>query len=170
MPVTDRGVTDKDGAVERSTVLLVDDHPLTRDGLRNLLSAEADLEVCGEADTVAKARWLAGELRPDLVILDLDLPDGDAFDLLDELRSLPEPQRVVALAGGGRGDGEPEHALRLGASACVSKRSYGIELLRAVRTALLGQIVLGDDVIARLIRQRAGKRAGDGVARRQIAR
>lgn len=168
MPVTDRDGTGRDGAVVRSTVLLVDDHPLTRDGLRNLLSAEADLEVCGEADSVAGARWLAGKLRPDLVILDLDLPDGDAFALLTELRSQPEPPRVMVLAGNGRADGEAERALRLGASAFISKRAYGDELLRAARSAVAGHVVLGDDLIQRLVRQRAGD--GRSAVRRRVAR
>ena len=171
MPLTDRDAADGDVTGGPATVLVVDDHPLTRDGLRNLLSAEADLDVRGEADTAAGARRLAGELRPDLVLLDLDLSDGDAFELLEDLRSLPEPPRVVVLAGNGRADGEAERALRLGASAFVSKRAYGDELLRVARSALAGRIVLGDDVISRLVRVRtAGKNNGHAAARKRTAR
>jgi DNA-binding NarL/FixJ family response regulator len=146
-------MTDRDG-VRHATVLVVDDQPLMRDALRNLLSAEADLGVCGEADTVEGTRQLARERRPDVVVLGLELRDGDAFELLAELRSLADPPRVVTLAGNGRGDGEAERALRLGASACVSKRTYGDELLRIIRSAVAGQVVLGDALIQRLIRQR----------------
>ena len=137
-------------------MLVADGHPLTRDGVRVALAAEPNLTICGEADTAEQVRVLTRDRRPDLVILDLELPGGDAFELLSELLSLPEPPRVVALAGNSQGDGQAERTLRLGASACVSKRAAGAELLRAVRSALLGQIVLGDDVIQRLIRQRVG--------------
>src|SRR5689334_659174 len=106
---------DGDGAC--STVLVVDDHPLLREGLRSLFSAEADLTVCGEAETVAETRRLVREVVPDLVILDLDLPDGDAFGLLAELRSQAIPPRVLAFVGNGFADGEAERALRLGAAA-----------------------------------------------------
>ena len=139
------------------TVLVVDDHPIARDGLRSLLSAEPDLAVCGEADTAADGRRLAAELRPDLVILDLDLPDGDALALVGELRSRPAPPRVLAMAGNGQPEDAAERALRLGASAFVSKRIYGDELLKVTRDVLSGRTVLGDDLIERLVHRRTAK-------------
>ena len=145
----------------RRTVLVVDDHPIARDGLRHLLSAEPDLAVCGEADTAADGRRLAEQLSPDLVILDLDLPDGDAFALLGELRSRPTPPRVVTMAGDGQPADAAERALRLGASAFMSKRAYGDELLKVARDALSGRTMLGDDLIERLVHRRSAKRTKD---------
>ncbi|MBA3314267.1 MAG: response regulator transcription factor [Planctomycetota bacterium] len=159
----DRG---KDGAARHATVLVADDHPLTRRGVLSLIAGEADLTVCGEADTIAKTRRLSRELKPDLVILDLDLPDGDAFDLLEELRSWAERPKVVALAGCSEGDGEAERALRSGAAAFVSRRADGEELLRVLRSALAGHIILGDAVIERLLRQRLMRQRTSGVEKK----
>lgn len=164
-------MNDANGAAASSTVLVADHQPLLRDGLRNLFSAEPDLAVCGEAATAAELRRMAGELRPDLVILDFHLPGGNPFALLTELRSQPDPPQVLMFAGNDRADGEAERALRLGAAAFVSKRAYADDLLRIARQVLAGQVVLGDDVIQRLVRQRAGGHSnGNGDARRRVAR
>ena len=160
----------RDGTCGRSKVLVAEAHPLTRSGLLALLSAEPDLTVCGEADTAADVRRLARSLRPDLVILDLDLPGGDGFALLEELRSRPEPPRVLIFAGNGLSDDAAERALRLGAAAFVSKRVHADEFLQVTRSVLAGQIVLGDALIQRLVRQRVGgRKPAVGVARRRIA-
>jgi DNA-binding NarL/FixJ family response regulator len=152
-------------------VLVADDHPLSRRGVVSLIANEADLALCGQASTIFETRRLAMELTPDLVILDLEMHGGDSFQLLEELRSSSVRPKIVALAGSSEHDGEAERALKLGAAAFVSRRADGEELLRVIRSALAGNIVLGDAVIERLVRQRpplrraAGPpRDGDGIA------
>lgn len=144
------------GADGPASVLIVDDHPLVRDGVRLLLAREPGLSVRGEAGTAAEARRLSAALRPDLVLLDLDLPDGDAFALLAELASLPGRPAVVALT---ERDGDAEKALRLGARGTASKAAPAAELLATARDVLAGRVVLTDDVIARLVRPRPTPKA-----------
>ena len=77
-------------------ILIVDDHPITRQGLAQLINYEVDLEVCGEADGVKEARSLISELNPDLVLLDITLPDGSGLEVIkDTLAIHPECQILV---------------------------------------------------------------------------
>ena len=93
------GVNGGDGRPK--SVLVADDHTLHRQGVRQLPAA-ASLSLCGEAGTLAEARRLAADLRPDLVLLDSELPDGDGPAFVEELRSLPDSPEVVVLCGRGR--------------------------------------------------------------------
>ena len=92
------------GEAKCERVLLVDDHPMYRDALRALLSRETDFGVCGEAGTLADARRLYDELKPDLIILDLALPDGDGLAFLNESRGWAEPPKVLVVSACGEGD------------------------------------------------------------------
>lgn len=76
-------------------VLLVDDHPLYRDALRRWLSREPVMAVCGEAGTPAEARRVCDEHNPDLIVLDLALPDGGGLALLKESRGWADPKVLV---------------------------------------------------------------------------
>jgi DNA-binding NarL/FixJ family response regulator len=132
-------------------VLVVDDHPLLRVGIKTQLTAEPGFEIRGEAGSLAEARQLIGELKPDLLVLDAHLPDGDALELLDELKSRADRPKVFVLY---EQDGITEQALRLGAGAVVSKRTSTPDLLRIARQVAAGQVVLNDDLIHRLVRRR----------------
>ncbi|NLG75890.1 MAG: response regulator transcription factor, partial [Xanthomonadaceae bacterium] len=68
-------------------VLIVDDHPIVRQGLRRLIEAESDLEVCGEAETAREAKSLIRELEPDAVIVDVSLKQGDGLELVKDARA-----------------------------------------------------------------------------------
>ena len=70
-----------------ATILIVDDHPIVRQGLRRLIEAEADLEVCGEAETAREAKSLIRELEPDAVIVDVSLKQGDGLELVKDARA-----------------------------------------------------------------------------------
>ena len=76
-------------------ILIVDDHPLVRMGLRGLLEAESDLQVCGEAASLAEALGAARKLQPDLVITDLSLGDGNGLELIKRLLAQREGLRVL---------------------------------------------------------------------------
>ena len=143
------------------SVLLVDDHPLLRNGVRAALSEVSELSVCGEAGSLAEARRLVAELRPDLVVLDIDLPDGDSLAFVEELRSLPSGPKVIVFCGRDDPSGMDAVAIRLGASAFVNKRADGEELLRVVRDALGGRTYLSTEMIERLLKRR-GRPGGNG--------
>lgn len=138
-------------------VLVVDDHPLIRVGIKTQLTAEPGFEIRGEAGSIKEARGLIDQLKPDLVVLDAHLPDGDALALLEELKGKPDRPKVFVLY---EQDGITEQALRLGAGAVVSKRTAGRELVRIARQVAAGQVVLGDAMIEKLIRRRG--KGGEG--------
>jgi DNA-binding NarL/FixJ family response regulator len=71
----------------RRRIMIVDDHPIVRQGLRRLMEAEPDLEVCGEAETAREAKSLIRELKPDAVIVDVSLAQGDGLELVKDARA-----------------------------------------------------------------------------------
>ena len=118
-------------------VLLADDHPLLLDGVRKALAASADIEVVGQASSGAEALELADEAHPDVVLLDLRMPDPDGLACLQELkRKLPKTQVIVLSALD-----DPRHiraALRLGADAYVVKSVNPVDLASIIRQSVDG--------------------------------
>lgn len=135
-----------------SRLVIVDDHELIREGIKKLVRACADLKVVGEAADLRQAIALVAQVRPDVVVLDVSLPDADGLDGLQELRrGFPElpvvmlsmhPEERYALA-----------ALRVGALGYVSKASASADLVDAVRTATQGVRWLGPRVAALLMQE-----------------
>jgi DNA-binding NarL/FixJ family response regulator len=82
----------------RTTILIVDDHALVRDGLHVLLKTQEDMRVVGEAADHAAAATLAGALQPDIVLLDIDMPGGDIIGTLSQIRSCSPGSRVIVLS------------------------------------------------------------------------
>ncbi|MEV0197234.1 response regulator transcription factor [Nonomuraea sp. NPDC050691] len=146
-------------------LLLVDDHPIVRDGLRAALDGEPDLEVVGEASGGAEAVRLAGELAPDLVLLDLRMPGMDGVTALRELRALgPAAPRVLVLT---TFDTDVLTALEAGAAGYLLKDAPAHELVRAVRAAGRGETVLAPAVVGRLAEQ-VRKPARGALSRREL--
>lgn len=132
-------------------IVLADDHPVVRAGLRALLETEADLEVLGEAGTPEEAVRLGGRLRPDLVLMDLrfgEEAEGGA-QATRRLRALPEPPRVLVLTNYDT-DADILGAVEAGASGYLLKDAPPAELLAAVRAAAAGRTALAPAVSARL--------------------
>ncbi len=118
-------------------ILIVDDHPVVREGLELLIEGQADLVVCGEAASVDEALALMSEQKPDLVIVDLSLKDSHGIDLVRRIAGLDRKIRVLvysmhdeAFYGAAARDA--------GAAAYVSKNASGEETLKAIRDALDG--------------------------------
>jgi DNA-binding NarL/FixJ family response regulator len=117
-----------------TTVILVDDHELIRQGLRRAFERESDFTVIGEASTVADALSLAEAIRPDVIIMDLRLPDGSGLDATRRLRqALPQVGIVVLTMYAG--DEQLFGALEAGASAFVPKNTPAEEVVAAARHA-----------------------------------
>jgi DNA-binding NarL/FixJ family response regulator len=122
-------------------VLLVDDHPVVRQGLAALLSVQDDITVVGEASDGQMAIQLAGELNPDVVLLDLKLPGMDGVQVLAQLPGEPREPRVLILTSAT----EPawaERAMRAGASGVVYKDIDPDALVRAIRSVHDGNVLL----------------------------
>ena len=136
-------------------VLLVDDHPLVRSAVRQAISGP-DLEVVGEAGDCDEALVLAASLRPDLVLLDLDLPGRSGFEFLREVRAQDPAVRVVVLTVSGSND-DLVSAIRAGAVGYITKDVTAEALLSSVRSALHGDVPLPGPLAASAISSLAGR-------------
>ena len=122
-------------------ILLVDDHPSSRLGVRHMIETERDLEVCGEAGTAAEALAAAIKLSPRLVISDVTLPERSGFDLVQDLAARC-PEIPVLMLSMHSELTYAQRALQIGARGYLMKSVDGDELLRAIRTLLRGGIHL----------------------------
>ncbi|WP_432491021.1 response regulator [Kineococcus auxinigenes] len=131
-------------------VLVVDDHPVVRDGLRGVIDASSDLEVVGEASDgpSAVARSLA--LTPDVVLMDLRMPGGDGVAAIEELARRASPARVLVLTTYDSDD-DVLRAVQAGATGYLLKDAPVDELLHGIRTAARGGSVLAPAVASRLL-------------------
>jgi DNA-binding NarL/FixJ family response regulator len=145
-------------------VFLLDDHELVRRGLRDLLEAEDDLEVVGEAGTAAEALARAPAARPDVAVLDVRLPDGDGVEVCRELRSDHPELRCLMLTS--FADDEALYsAILAGASGYVLKQVRGQDLVEGIRRVAAGGSLLDPASTARVLdRLRGGAREDDELA------
>ncbi|MDX2644747.1 response regulator transcription factor [Streptomyces sp. PA03-1a] len=131
-------------------VFLVDDHEVVRRGVHDLLDAEPDIEVVGEAGTVGHALARGPALRPDVAILDVRLPDGDGIGVCRELRSRM-PELACLMLTSFDDDDALLDAIMAGAAGYVLKQIKGSDLVSAVRTVASGQSMLDPATTARLM-------------------
>ncbi len=124
-------------------VLVVDDHPMTRYGIAQLLQREHGLEVCGEADTAARALQLVESLKPDLVLTDLAMPGKHGLEFIKDMQAL-HPDVPVLVISMHEETLYAERVLRAGGRGYVMKHAGSEELLQAVHRVLAGHIYLGE--------------------------
>jgi DNA-binding NarL/FixJ family response regulator len=133
-------------------ILLVDDHPVVRHGLRGMLESEADLTVVGEAGSGAEGVELALREQPDIVLMDLRMPGGDGVEATGRLLAELPRTRVVVLTTY-ESDRDILRAIEAGASGYLLKDATPAELAGAVRAAARGETVLSPSVATTLVRQ-----------------
>lgn len=133
-------------------LLIVDDHPVVRDGLSGIFAAEPGFEVAGEAGDGAQAIRLAEALRPDVILMDLRMPGMDGVSAIAELARRGSPARVLVLTTYDT-DRYVLPAIEAGATGYLLKDSPRADLLRAVRAAAAGEAVLSPAVAAKLLSQ-----------------
>ena len=126
-------------------IVLVDDHAIVREGFKRLIQLEPDLDVVAEARNADEAVDAVTQHRPDLVAVDLSLPDGSGLPLIEHLGSIAPDMRIVVLS---MHDGEPyvSEAMRRGARGYVTKGVAPEELVAAVRAVLAGDQYLSSDL------------------------
>ncbi|ROS38201.1 response regulator [Amycolatopsis thermoflava] len=134
------------------TLVLADDHPVVRDGLRGIFTAEHGFEVLGEAGNGAEAVALAERVRPDVVLMDLRMPGTDGVHAIGELARRGNPARVLVLTTYDT-DSDVLPAIEAGATGYLLKDAPREELFRAVRAAARGEAVLSPAVATRLMGQ-----------------
>lgn len=133
-------------------VLIVDDHAIVREGLRVLLDDEADIHVVGEAGTGCEALEMVASVAPDVIVLDLVMPEMDGLETLRQLRRLSLPAQVLVLTTF-VDDQLVRDALQAGATGYLLKDALQQDLIKAIRDTANGQPALHPEVQRRIIRQ-----------------
>jgi len=158
------------------SVLIADDHPIFRDGLRRLLDGEPDLTVVGLAGSADETLSLSRERTPDILLLDIAMPGRNGLDVLRDLAARgPGQPRVIVLTAA-INETQMIEALELGARGIVMKSTTTELLLKCIRVVMAGQFWVGRDAVSNLVdglreaRRRRVERAADrfGLTARQI--
>ena len=147
-------------------ILIVDDHPVVRDGLRGMFQGDQDFAVVGEAADGAEAVRLAGDLDPDVILMDLHMPGVDGATAIQQLVERGSRAQVLVLTTYDT-DADVVPALEAGATGYLLKDAPRAELIRAVRAAQRGESVLAPSVATRLVSQ-LRTRSGDALSDREL--
>ena len=139
-------------SVKKCKVLLVDDHPIVRQGLALLIDREADLSVCGEAEGAHTAFHLIETLKPDIVVLDISLSGPDGLDVLKEIRTKTAALPVLILSMHDESI-YAERAMRAGANGYIMKQEATEKVLVAIRRILQGDVYLSDRLTNTMLQQ-----------------
>jgi DNA-binding NarL/FixJ family response regulator len=137
---------------KKCRVLLVDDHPIIRQGLGLLIDRETDLSVCGEADGAHSAFHAIETLRPDIVVLDISLSGPDGLDVLKEIRMKTASLPVLILSMHDETI-YAERAMRAGANGYIMKQEATEKVLVAIRRILQGEVYLSDRLTNTMLQQ-----------------
>lgn len=132
-----------------TTVLIVDDHPMVKEGVRAALSKAADVSIVGEADSGRSALELAAHFKPDVVLLDISLPDANGIDLIGDLRS---QGCAVVIFSAHRSERHVRAAMEAGASGYLVKSAKPRELALAIREAGEGGVPLSAEAATHVVK------------------
>ena len=156
-----------DSTIRPRTVFIVDDHPIVRDGLSQLINSENDLEVCGDAASVGSAIESLDSGLPDVVIVDLSLPDSDGMELIKLIRARSSHLPVLVLSMHDE-NMYAERMLSAGANGYIMKQAAADQLLTALRRVLAGGVYVSDQFAATVterLNDGDGTHMGNPVAR-----
>ncbi len=139
-------------------VLIVDDHPIVRDGLSMRISGQSDMEVCGEAEDVAEALRLIRQTRPDVVVIDIALKTGSGIDLIKRINLIDNSIRSLAISM--YNDSlYAERAIRAGAMGYLNKQVATRNITEAIRQVFDGKMYLSEQMTDRMLQlARSGER------------
>ena len=142
-------------------VLLAEDHEMMREGLRLLVNRQTDMETVGETDNGRAAVVLALELKPDVVVMDISMPEMDGLKATERLKTLSPEVKVLTLTRHAD-DAYLRKLLKAGASGYLLKKSASGELVRAIRAVAAGEIYLDPEMAGRVISDALGRHAAGG--------
>ncbi|MFH0908978.1 MAG: response regulator transcription factor [bacterium] len=143
---------------QKTNVLIVDDHPIVRQGIKGLLQQEKDLVVCGEADSAGEALTCLSALRPDVVILDISLNGSDGLELTKAIRARDAMLPILIMSMHDEAL-YAERALRAGANGYIMKKEVASNLVQAVRRVLSGDIYVSENARQRILHNVTGAAA-----------
>lgn len=142
-------------STEKRKVFLVDDHPLVREWLANLINQQKDLFVCGEASRPVEALSAIGAAQPDVAIVDISLEDGSGLKLIQQIRA-EQPKVAILVLSMHDEFIYAERALRLGARGYVMKREVTRKILQGIRAVLDGKLFVSETVARLFAEKMAG--------------
>ena len=148
-------------------IVLADDHPVVREGIRGMLQGYDDIEVVGQAGSGPEAVALVAELHPDLVLMDLRMPGGDGVEATRAIVAAHPATRVVVLTTY-ETDQDILRAIEAGASGYLLKDIAPAELARSVRSAAAGQTVLATSAATALLGRVQGRQAAPALSAQEI--
>ncbi len=143
----------------RKRILIVDDHPLMREGLAQLIEHEPDLCAACQADTAAEALNAVASRVPDLALVDLSLPDRSGLELIKDIHTL-HPTLPILVVSMHDESLYAERVLRAGGRGYIMKQQGGKKMMEAIRQVLSGQIYVSDKISARILETFSGQRPG----------
>jgi len=138
-------------------VLIVDDHPMMRQGLAQLIDNEPDLKVVAEADTGGQGLDIVVAQKLDLAVVDISLPDKNGLELIKDIRAV-KPELPILIVSMHDEALYAERVLRAGARGYIMKQEGGKKLLQAIRQVLTGQIYVSEKMSARILETFSGRR------------
>jgi len=136
----------------KAKILIVDDHPLVREGLADLVNKEKDLVVCGQAEDAYQAMEAIRELKPDMAIVDISLKETSGLELIKDIK-IQHPGLPVLTLSMHEESVYAERALRAGAKGYIMKREATKKVVTAIRKVLRGQLYLSEKMMTRLVRK-----------------
>ena len=152
----------KAAKAKQKRIFIVDDHPMMREGLAQLIAHETDLMVCGEADDAAQALEQIENLKPDLALVDITLRSTNGLELIKDLR-IRAPDLAILVISMHDESLYAERVLRAGGRGYVMKQEGGKKLMEAIRHVLAGQIYVSEKMSARILEIfSGGRRDGTG--------
>ena len=151
----------------KKRILIVDDHPMMRDGLRQLIANEPDLEVAGEADDVAEALQQAEKLKPDLAIVDITLRSSSGLDLIKDLH-IRSPQTAVLVLSMHDESLYAERVLKAGGRGYIMKQEGGKRIIEGIRQVANGQTFVSPAVSAKILDSFSGHSRSEKAAVEQL--
>lgn len=146
------------GTDSKRKVLIVDDHPIVRQGLRSLIDQEEDLHVCGEVGSAGEALKSLSALKPDLLLVDISLKGPDGLELTKSVRAL-EPDLPILIVSMHDETLYAERVLRAGANGYIMKEEVAQSVVKAARKVLGGDIYMSDRMRQKILRGVAGQRS-----------
>ena len=141
-------------------LLIVDDHPMMRNGLAQLIDNEGDLKVCAEADNAGQAINAVAKQKFDLALVDISLPDKNGLELIKDLRIL-KPELPILVVSMHDEMIYAERALRAGARGYIMKQEGGQKFLIAIRQVLAGKVFVSEKMSARILENFSGNQPAD---------
>ncbi|MHC4687874.1 MAG: response regulator transcription factor [Planctomycetota bacterium] len=137
---------------DKTKILIVDDHPIVRQGLAELIDHEQDLTVCGQAEGAHEALKIIKELKPDMAIVDITLKETSGMELIKDITARYPDLLVLALSMHDESL-YGERALRAGAKGYIMKAEATENVVTAIRKVLSGQIYVSDKMAAKMVRK-----------------